>query len=202
MSFILDALKKSETERQQQAGAEFTSVPVTSDAPRAPRWLYVLGALLTINLVVVLGLLIRPDAPRPAIAEAMITAPAPMQPAVESQSFADRVALAKQNQAIPERPTTTEPQRPLPTPAPARALSPPQSVPTIDELRVKGALEIAELHLDIHVYSDKPGDRFVFVNMDKHREGSRLKEGPVVTEITTDGVILDYEGSKFLLPRE
>ena len=27
MSFILDALKKSETERQQQAGAEFSDVP-------------------------------------------------------------------------------------------------------------------------------------------------------------------------------
>ena len=30
MSFILDALKKSETERQQQAGGEFSNVPSSS----------------------------------------------------------------------------------------------------------------------------------------------------------------------------
>ena len=40
MSFILDALKKSETERQQQAGAEFSNVPL--------RFTVVLPALVTV----------------------------------------------------------------------------------------------------------------------------------------------------------
>jgi hypothetical protein len=35
MSFILDALKKSETERQQQTGAEFSSVPSSSGEPQS-----------------------------------------------------------------------------------------------------------------------------------------------------------------------
>ena len=76
------------------------------------------------------------------------------------------------------------------------------TIPTIDQLRLDGSLQLAELHLDIHVYSDDPAGRFVFINMVKHREQSRIAEGPVVTEITPDGVILAYQGKTFLLPRQ
>ena len=65
-----------------------------------------------------------------------------------------------------------------------------------------GQLQMADLHLDIHVYSDEPAERFVFINMVRHREKSRLAEGPIVQEITPEGVILDYRGTRFLLPRE
>ena len=86
--------------------------------------------------------------------------------------------------------------------------SPPQTgftlaaLPTADELRANGTIQVADLHLDIHVYSEQPDDRFVFINMVRHREKSRLAEGPVVQEITPEGVILDYAGTRFLLPRE
>jgi len=69
-------------------------------------------------------------------------------------------------------------------------------------LRLNGSLQLPDLRIDIHVFSDKPDDRFVFINMVKHREQSQLAEGPVVREITTDGVILQHQGRTFLLPRE
>ena len=75
-------------------------------------------------------------------------------------------------------------------------------MPTADELRANGMVQMPSLHLDIHVYSTKPAERFVFINMVRHREKSRLAEGPVVQEITPEGVILDYSGTRFLLPRE
>ena len=75
-------------------------------------------------------------------------------------------------------------------------------MPTAAELRANGTLQMAELHLDIHVFSDNPEDRFVFINMVRHKENSRLSEGPVIREITPEGVILDYLGTEFLLPRE
>ena len=56
MSFILDALKKSETERQEQSNSEFASVPSRSDNPNSLRWLWILGALLLVNVAVLLGL--------------------------------------------------------------------------------------------------------------------------------------------------
>jgi general secretion pathway protein B len=75
-------------------------------------------------------------------------------------------------------------------------------VPTLDQLRLNGAINVPDLRLDIHVFSDDPAARFVFINMDKQREGSRIAAGPVVKEITPDGVILEYQGQDFLLPRE
>jgi hypothetical protein len=58
------------------------------------------------------------------------------------------------------------------------------------------------LNIDIHVYSEKPADRFVFINMNQYREKATLEEGPLLQEITTEGVILEYLGAVFLLPKE
>jgi general secretion pathway protein B len=77
-----------------------------------------------------------------------------------------------------------------------------ESYATFNDLRANGTLVLPDLHLDIHVYSDQPAERFVFVNMNKYREQARLAEGPLVKEITPEGVILEYLGNGFLLPRE
>jgi hypothetical protein len=74
--------------------------------------------------------------------------------------------------------------------------------PTFSELRADGTLNMRDLHLDIHVFSMTPSERFIFVNMNRYREGATLEEGPRVAEITPEGVILEYTGMRFLLPRE
>ena len=209
MSFILDALKKSETDRQQAGSAEFAGVPTSSANQRVPRWMWILGALLVVNLVVLLGLLLRPGVnPLPAAAvKAEESVP------TDVAAFAEQVAEAKQNIPASEepRPRTTGPA-PVPVPVPQTnrapsvvvASEPMQTVllPTFYELRANGSLTLPDLHVDIHVYSEVPKDRFVFINMTKHNEGSRLAEGPLVEEITTDGVVLNQNGTVFLLPRD
>ena len=221
MSFILDALKKSESERQEQADTEFATVPSSPATPTAPRWLWVLGSLLIINIVVLLSLMLRQDAPPVAseatpnpvavgaasaanIAAVDIT-PSTNTPTTESTSFADQVAVARQNQ--PARST------PVPQQATATNITPvvsvanlPQSaaaiLPSLAELRANGRLQLPDLHVDIHVYSDVRSERFVFINMNKYKENSSLDEGPVLKEITSDGVILEHNGIVFILPRE
>lgn len=212
MSFILDALKKSETDRQHQSNAEFATVPVGPRAPAVPRWLWVVGILLAINLMVLIGLLLRPDAPpqvTPQTAAAITPLPV-QQPATSAPSFEDKVAAARQKvpaqqEAIVETGTATEDadivqsvlisQNPSAVPSDER-------YPTLQEVRAKGAVDLPDLHLDIHVYSNEPKDRFVFINMSKLREGSQLTEGPVVAEIRPDGVVLGHRGQYFILPRE
>jgi general secretion pathway protein B len=189
MSFILDALKKSETERQQQGPSDFANVPSSTDSPRAPRWLWALGLLLAVNLAVLLGVLLRDDAPE-IIPQSGQTSLAQPEPAAGA-SFETPVEAPA---SVP--PPATPPRSPPQTGFTLAAL------PTADELRANGTIQIADLHLDIHVYSEQPDDRFVFINMVRHREKSRLAEGPVVQEITPEGVILDYAGTRFLLPRE
>ncbi len=209
MSFILDALKKSETDRQQQASAEFSNVPTGDHAPRAPRWLWLLGGLLAINLVVLLGLFLRAeDVPAAAVAEPPATSSTRpgMPDADPDASFASQIAEARRN--APARLEVPAPVPNLPAePAPeasarARPESRPAALPTFYEVVADGTLTLPDLHLDIHVYSETPDDRFVFINMSKQRENSRLREGPTVEEITPEGVVLEYRGTTFLLPRE
>jgi len=205
MSFILDALKKSETERQEQTGAEFSNVPSSPGEPQSFKWLWILALLLLVNVIVLFGILLReekvPDTPVPVKHTPVEIG----QPA--GSSFEDRIAEARQNQPAPD--ATTAEATPLRTADTAPVETPPQTVSqsrprlmTIDELRLDGTLALPELHIDIHVYAEDPAERFVFINMKKHREKSQLDEGPVVVEITTDGVILKHQGSTFLLPRE
>ena len=209
MSFILDALKKSETDRQQAGSAEFAGVPTSSANQGVPRWLWMLGALLVINLIVLLGLLLRPEVnPVPAAA---IKAEASVP--TDVTAFAEQVAEAKQKVPASEEPRL-QTSNPTPTPVSATQTNRTPSVvvasepmrtvllPTIHELRANGSLSLPDLHVDIHVYSEVPKDRFVFINMTKHNEGSRLAEGPIVEEITTDGVVLNQNGTLFLVPRD
>ena len=210
MSFILDALKKSENERQEQSAAEFSSVPSGETASRAPRWLWVLLLLLAVNAVVLVGLVLRDDTQ--AVITQVVEEPAPRevvtpQPAESGPTFADQIEEARERQPVARADTTARPevrpdvaaQAPAATSEPGYTL---RALPTAAELRANGTLQMAELHLDIHVFSDAPDDRFVFINMVRHKENSRLAEGPVVKEITPEGVILDYLGTEFLLPRE
>jgi general secretion pathway protein B len=210
MSFILDALKKSETERQRQNAPGFADVPEATDPPRAPRWLWILGGLLAVNLVVLLGVMLKPemlpetagDEPaRPA--DALDTAPE------RSASFSEMVVEAKKKQAnadpdlakaegsASEAPVEARPE--LAAPLVSRVAT---SYATFNELRANGTIVLPDLHLDIHVYSAQPAERFVFVNMNKYRERATLAEGPLVKEITPDGVILEHLGNGFILPRE
>ncbi len=196
-----DALKKSESERQQKGSAEFTGVPTSSGRQSAPRWLWILGVLLAVNLAVLLGLLFRPDAEPPVT-------PAAIEPvAVNNDAFAEQVAEAKQNVPLRDEPrpvvvdspraTTPPPEEPV-----SRRSTNTATLPTIHEVIANGTVTLPDLHVDIHVYSESARDRFVFINMDKHNEGSKLAEGPVVEEITPDGVVLRHNGASFLLPRD
>ena len=75
MSFILDALKKSETDRQRQNGPALFEVRVAPPRNGLPLWAIGLAALLGVNLVIVAWVLLR----RPAAADvAATTPPAPV----------------------------------------------------------------------------------------------------------------------------
>jgi general secretion pathway protein B len=66
MSFILDALKKSETDRQRQNGPALFEVKAAPPRHGLPLWAVGLAVLLAINLIIVAWVLLR----RPAQADA------------------------------------------------------------------------------------------------------------------------------------
>ena len=59
MSFILDALKKSESDRQRQHGPALFEVRVAPPRTRLPPWAIAIALLLAVNLGVVMWMLLR-----------------------------------------------------------------------------------------------------------------------------------------------
>jgi general secretion pathway protein B len=97
MSFILDALKKSETDRQRQNGPALFEVKVAPPRNGLPLWAVGLAVLLAVNLVIVAWVLLR----RPAGAE--VAAGAPPVPAQTSSLVGGASPGAQQGQAAPPR---------------------------------------------------------------------------------------------------
>ena len=120
MSLILDALKKSENERQQQSSAEFSSVPTGSAEPNPLRWLWMLGFLLAINFAILLGILLKTSSSDDEAAVEVVDQPVAAAAATTSD-FEEQVALAIDNRATEAPAPTPQAQQPAAatTPAPA-----------------------------------------------------------------------------------
>jgi general secretion pathway protein B len=251
MSFILDALKKSETERQRQSVPGLMDTRVASRRNRLPIWAVLLGVLLVINVIVLAVVLMRsnsaprtaggpaPGAPAAGAPAAARAAPSdtasaasaaadhfsPMDPNPANPVYAPEIPVAAAPTQTPvDNAAPTTPPRPAAVPRLVDDLKVPplhsarradpvltdedakadsdEVLPTINELSLSGSQSLPELHLDVHVYGSKPSERFVFINMRKYHEGTTLQEGPTVEHIRRDGVILNFHGLRFLLPRQ
>jgi general secretion pathway protein B len=75
-------------------------------------------------------------------------------------------------------------------------------LPTIGQIDLSGQPALPDLHLDVHVFAARPADRFVYINMRKYREGAALADGLTLERIRRDGVVLNYHGLRFVLPRQ
>lgn len=226
MSFILDALRKSENERQRQSGPGLAELRPAMARPTLPIWAIAIAALLAINLVVLAVLMLnKDDAGAPAVATVLepqiptpppvlapqraselpavdrSVAPAPAPPQTESyarseEEFEESVDFAT------EEPEAAGPElQPPPRANTASEDDGSTALPTMNDVTLAGT-PLPELHLDIHVYATQAAERFVFLNNRKYREGSETPEGTMIERITRDGVVLNHRGVRFLLPRQ
>jgi general secretion pathway protein B len=222
MSFILDALKKSEIERQRQSMPGLMDAPTSLRRGGLPAWAIILGCLLAINIVILIVVLMRNGAPSVASTPARHEAsPAGLRPPAVEEHFSPLSQAPVYAPEIPVPPAETSPgnESAAAAHASAQRAAPhtfrhpdpvlteeeadnDEVLPTINEINLTGAQALPELHLDVHVYATKPSDRFVFINMRKYKEGNTLQEGPVLERIRRDGVVLNYQGLRFILPRQ
>jgi general secretion pathway protein B len=223
MSFILDALKKSENDRQRATGPAIFEVRVAPPRSRLPLIAAGVGVLLLINLVVVAWIMLRKPAGNeataavapPPIPGAVAQAPAPAlappvaQPAPvltepaelsDEQTVPADVAPIGDDYAPAAEPGEFEPEPPSQSSTVTRGSV--VGLPSYEKAKQDRGGRIPELRLDMHVYSPRPQERFVFLNMRKLKEGESLPDGVRVETITNDGAVLSYQGSKFTLERE
>jgi general secretion pathway protein B len=84
MSFILDALKKSENDRQRQSGPALNEAKLTAPRTQLPLWAIGLGVVLVANLGLVMWVLFRSPSHTPAAqastsGQTSVAQPAPAQ---------------------------------------------------------------------------------------------------------------------------
>jgi len=210
MSFILDALKKSEAERLRKDTPRFSDLPGSAPEKSTSHWIWIVAALVVINLSVLVVILVKPDRVEDPLTGGPAAEVLSASPATSGLSaIVDEPVPAKLPAAMATDPViravndiATQNVDPAPLVTRFGSAQITESHATFNDLRAQGLLQLPDMHLDIHVYSSEPEDRFVFVNMSKYKERATLDEGPVVREITPDGVILEHLGTKFLLPRE
>ena len=88
MSFILDALKKSEAERQRQAGPALLEMRIVRPARRLPIWAVIVGVALVACVMVLAWVALRRTAAPAAVAAAALQPAAPAAPAGSVESTA------------------------------------------------------------------------------------------------------------------
>lgn len=111
---------------------------------------------------------------------------------------ADAPAPAATTPVAPPTPAPT--QMPTPTPASVEPAPPRDDLPTLAILAAGERAALPPLKLSMHVWNSDPAQRFAIVDGQRLTEGATIGSA-VVAEIRHDGVVLDVNGRRVLLPR-
>lgn len=197
MSYILDALRKSEQQRLQQSVPSLGQAPLTQpSAPASGRgrlWGLLAAALLLIGGIVIGSL--RPwqsAAPLPETVAAMPRVPVAEPPVAVSPS---PPAPAPAPVEAPVEPAMPAPVA-SPPPPPLAVATPPAPPPAAPASK-PAALPLPPITITVHAYAASPRERLAGINGKLLQEGELIAPGLKLEKITEDGVILNFQGQRF-----
>ena len=199
MSYILDALKRSERSRQLHRPLAYRSEQPS--APAVPKVLVV--SLSTVLLAGAVGTLIwwRASSPTPdpemalAGAAARRSASASVSSGSAPQAAAGRVAGDGASTQLAR--AVLDPTRSAPLPGRDDA----GPIPLLSAMPSEFQERLPPMEVNIHVFSPDPSQCILSINNRSYRQGDEVTGGAVVEEIVPDGVVLYYGGQRFRLPR-
>ena len=210
MSYILDALKKAQAERQLgNAPTIHAPPPVYAAQPtgggRTP--LYVGLGLAVLGLAAAAVFLLRQPAPVVPVA----VAPAPVAvPPVAVPAAPVPVAPVPMPEPVKVRETPVKP-KPAPAPLP-KAEAPPRVAPVVteapppavdDNVGPLAALpeavqrDIPKVAFGGYIYSPNPAERLLLVDKMLRREGEEVAPGLVLERLLPKAAIMNYRGYRY-----
>lgn len=195
MSYILEALKKSEQERQQgRVPGLQTLPPQLHDTVQPAKWPYAVIGVLALSLVFMLGWM-RPWARQDKLAGiqhsgiAQETAQAvPDQSSPPVSVLITEPTASSVKPAIVQKPVLEEPSLSL------------ESIPHLRDIPSLVQQAIPDMEFAGHVYTSNPEQRSVIINGRSMAEGETVVEGLKVEQITKAGVVFSYQTQLFQMP--
>ena len=174
MSYILDALRKSEQDRQPTDLATLTPVQRSRSQRRSNPWLIGLVLLLAGNVVLLLYVTFGPGTAIDPVSSSATTGSA----ATESLNNNSTGNGTEQLTPMPEAPLSTE-----------------ESITIRPSAQADDARQLlASLTFTSHVFADDPSLRSVMIDGRVFREGDSPQPGVTLVSITSTGVVLRYRG--------
>ncbi|NRF72111.1 general secretion pathway protein GspB [Aquincola sp. S2] len=211
MSYVLDALRRADAERQRGALPGLQSQPLApadAAAARPTGRRMVLGAAALGLLVIGAGaawwaLLPQPPAPTVpvAAAPALVTpTPAPARPASVAPSPALPLPLPVAPPAAKAEPAyLPKSAASAAAPAPPATPAPPERLPTLAELPEAVRRTLPTLQAGGAMDSPQASARLLILNGQPFREGDQLAPGLTLQTIRLRSAVLDYRGTRFEL---
>jgi len=139
-----------------------------------------------------------PAGPAPAPAPAVLPAPG----TEENDDAIAATTRAREAISTPTPPATTDAtDPPAPPPdAPASAPATPRgAIARLSELPPGERKLLPEMKVSMHMWNERPAQRFVIIDGQRYTEGDRIG-GAVIDAIDTDGVVLDLDGRAVRVP--
>ncbi|MBT9457530.1 MAG: general secretion pathway protein GspB [Burkholderiaceae bacterium] len=201
MSYILDALRRAESERERGTVPTLSANPAAADLAdddvavrRARPWVWA-GALLLLALLGATAAyrLLRDDAvppappPAPPVQSQPMAAP-PRPPAVQGAAVAPPPVEAK---PAPEAKPRVPPRPPASTAVVERSLPMASGLP--EDLR----RQLPPLVAGGAMYSESAAHRILIVNGQLFREGDKIAPELVLEQIRHRGAVLSFKGQRF-----
>jgi general secretion pathway protein B len=201
MSYILEALKKSQAERQlgNAPTIHAVSIDAVATAQARPRsnvlWMAIAGVAVLGAAAFVLANRQAPvPAPLPPPLAATVAAPPPV---LVPEPVAPPVPVA----AVP-LPKPAVPKA-LPAPAPATVQPAPntdENVRSLHELPEAIQREVPQVVFGGYMYSKNPDDRLLLIDKSLRHEGEQVAPGLVLEKLLPKAAVMNYKGTRYKVP--
>lgn len=199
MSYILEALKKAQAERQLGAAPTLHAVPVGAAPAAAVRkrrlpWLVIGGVALALAGAIAVWRM-QTRAPKPAAVVVVATPPAPVVAAPPPM-----VVVPPSAPKPPPVVKAAEPAAPKPAPVAKTAAPVEEKLPSLRELPEAIRGSIPQVAFGGYMYSANPSDRLLLVDKALRHEGEEVAPGLVLEKLQPKAAVMNYKGYRYLVP--
>lgn len=201
MSYILDALNKSEREKTETKTPGLNTVHQRVERPdsRTPqRWQIIVGVILTLNVAALAAWYFTSG----DSAETEMTVQPPPRSSLPAITENTPTASRSQSQSVerqrPQSPTDVRQEPARNTRQVQQAMPIQRASATVPRtVTVDARTRLAAIRFSSHIFAADQALRMVVVDGQRMKEGDTLSGGIRLEQITEDGVIFQHNGTRY-----